>query len=154
MSNALSTKPTFLDFFCGSGLVTEGFRGVFDPVWSNDNSEMKADVYRINHGRDHFDARSITEVRGQQVPPAHLSWASFPCQDLSLAGNLGGLNGARSGLVWEWLRVMREMGRRRPPILVIENVTGFVSAAGGAHYDEVHRVLNRLGSSGDVTLAA
>jgi DNA (cytosine-5)-methyltransferase 1 len=145
MSNAASPKPTFLDFFCGSGLVTEALREMFVPVWSNDNSEMKAAVYRVNHGSDYFDARSITDIRGNQVPQAKLSWASFPCQDLSLAGNLDGLKGARSGLVWEWLRVMREMRSRRPPILVIENVTGFVSAERGTNYREVHRALNLLG---------
>ena len=90
----------FLDFFAGSGLVTEALRHEFRAVWANDNSRKKAEVYRVNHGSDHFDGRSVEDVGGDDVPDAVLSWASFPCQDLSLAGNLDGIHGERSGLIW------------------------------------------------------
>jgi DNA (cytosine-5)-methyltransferase 1 len=40
----------------------------------------------------------IKNISGKSLPYAHLSWASFPCQDLSLAGNMGGINASRSGL--------------------------------------------------------
>jgi DNA (cytosine-5)-methyltransferase 1 len=63
---------------------------------------------------------------------------------LSLAGNGEGIHAKRSGLVWEWLRVMDEMPRR-PPILAAENVVGLVSADGGAHYCELHRALASRG---------
>ncbi len=102
-------------------------------------------MYRINHGTAHFDPRSIEDVNCSEVPDADLSWASFSCQDLSLAGKLEVINGARSGMVWHWLRVMREMDERRPHIIAIENVGGLVSAAGGEHYRELHRSLGDLG---------
>ena len=135
----------FLDFFAGSGLVTEALRDEFRAVWANDNSRKKAEVYRINHGSGHFDGRSIEEVGGDDVPDAAVSWASSPCQDLSLAGNLDGIHGERSGMIWHWLRVMREMGNRRPPIVVIENVAGLVSAKQGEYYRTLHRALGALG---------
>lgn len=138
-------RHAFLDFFAGSGLVTEALRNEFACVWANDNSRKKAEVYRVNHGQEHFDTRSVEDVRGEQVPTAVLSWASFPCQDLSLAGNLGGIHGERSGMVWQWLRVMREMGVRRPQVIAIENVSGLVSAEKGEHYRTLHRALGKMG---------
>lgn len=145
----------FLDFFAGSGLVTEALRNEFRAVWANDNSRKKAEVYRINHGSNHFDGRSIEEVGGDDVPDAAVSWASFPCQDLSLAGNLDGIHGERSGMIWHWLRVMREMGDRRPPIVAIENVAGLVSAKQGEYYRKLHRALGALGyKAGAVLLDA
>lgn len=133
-------RRTFLEFFAGSGLVAEGLKGIFLPVWANDNCSKKAAVYIANHGHKHFQSCSIAEVGGASLPCAELAWASFPCQDLSLAGRSGGINGARSGLVWEWLRVIDEMPKR-PSILVAENVLGLVSAAGGDNYRTLHRAL-------------
>ena len=137
-------RRTFLEFFAGSGLVTEALKGLFLPVWANDNSDKKSAVYTANHGRNHFHCLSIADVRGDSLPQAELAWASFPCQDLSLAGSSAGIHGARSGLVWEWLRVIDEM-RKRPPILVAENVPGLVSSADGAHYRTLHRSLRKRG---------
>lgn len=133
-----------LEFFAGSGLVAYGMKGMFSPVWSNDINDRKAAVYRANFKSDHFVQADIKVVRGNELPNAHLSWASFPCQDLSLAGNLKGIYADRSGLVWEWLRVMDEM-KERPRILALENVTGLLSADGGANYRSLHHALVERG---------
>lgn len=135
---------SFLEFFAGSGLVAESFKGIFRPIWANDICTKKKAVYVANHGSDHFYLASITEVKGENLPVAPLAWASFPCQDLSLAGHTQGIHGLRSGLVWEWLRVMDEM-HRRPPVLVAENVVGLLSASGGAHYRALHNALTHRG---------
>jgi DNA (cytosine-5)-methyltransferase 1 len=138
------SKPTFLDFFAGSGLVTEALKSYFTPVWANDICEKKASVYCANHSKRVFRLAPIEEVTGHDVPPAILSWASFPCQDLSLAGNIEGIKSSRSGLVWQWLRVMDEMPGR-PPLAVAENVAGLVSAAKGEHYRQLHMALIERG---------
>jgi|ERR1044071_2406968 DNA (cytosine-5)-methyltransferase 1 len=156
MVNADTTREplTFCDFFAGSGLVTEGMRGLFAAVWANDICEKKAAVYCANHGADHFVTASIHEVRGRVLPGADLAWASFPCQDLSLAGPQHGLHGERSGLVWEWLRVIGEMPVK-PPVLVAENVVGLVASDGGQQYRRLHRALSELGyKSGALVLDA
>jgi DNA (cytosine-5)-methyltransferase 1 len=131
----------FLDFFAGCGLVSEGLQKYFRAVWANDISEKKAAIYRENFGNDHFSLGKIEDVSGKNIPDAVLAWASFPCQDLSLAGQIAGIHGNRSGLVWEWLRVIDEMGERRPPILVAENVAGLVRAKSGADYQTLHQAL-------------
>jgi len=136
--------PGFHEFFAGSGLVAYALKSYFKAIWANDICEKKAAVYRANHGRKHFHHGSIADVKGSDLPYAALSWASFPCQDLSLAGLIAGIDGDRSGLVWEWLRITDEMPNR-PPLLVAENVTGLISTDGGIHYRALHKALQIRG---------
>jgi len=128
------------EFFAGSGLVSYGLSGMFAPVWANDISEQKAAVYEANFGKEHFVLGDIKDVNGKDLPYAHLSWASFPCQDLSLAGSLGGIHASRSGLVWEWLRVLNEL-QEKPKILLLENVSGLLSTNKGENYKVLHTAL-------------
>lgn len=137
-------KPAFLEFFAGSGLVAQGLSRFFRAAWANDICKKKAAVYTANHGGKHFHSGSIADVNGADLPQAALSWASFPCQDLSLAGLTAGIHAERSGLVWQWLRIMDEMPKR-PPLLVAENVTGLISADGGIHYRALHDALHKRG---------
>lgn len=145
--NGLSLQPSMAsakwkmhEFFAGSGLVSFGLDGMFDSVWANDISEQKAAVYRANCGSDHFHLGDIKDIEGKDLPFAHLSWASFPCQDLSLAGSLGGIHASRSGLVWEWFRVLEEL-KEKPKILLLENVTGLLSTNKGDNYRALHTAL-------------
>lgn len=137
-------RLSFLDFFAGSGLVTEGLSPFFQAAWTNDVCSSKRDVYVANHGAGHFHFGPIEAVRGADLPEAALSWGSFPCQDLSLAGRGAGLGAGRSGLFWEWLRVMDEMPER-PGVVAAENVAGLVSTSGGAHYRALHEALAARG---------
>jgi DNA (cytosine-5)-methyltransferase 1 len=138
------TPAKFLEFFAGSGLVAQGLNGYFQPAWANDICTKKAAVYTANHEAEHFHLGSVSNVKGADLPEAPLAWASFPCQDLSLAGLTGGIHAARSGLVWEWLRIIDEMPSR-PPVLVAENVAGLVSAAGGKNYRALHQAFAERG---------
>jgi DNA (cytosine-5)-methyltransferase 1 len=144
MKTQRQTERTVLDFFAGSGLVTEGLKPYFKTIWANDVCPRKRDVYLANHAGEYFQFASIADIKGEDVPSATLSWGSFPCQDLSLAGKMEGLGAKRSGLVWQWLRVMDEMPQA-PPILVAENVVGLLSASNGAHYRTLHEALRRRG---------
>ncbi len=132
------------EFFAGSGLVAYGLRGIFRPIWANDISPEKAKVYSANFESSHFVLQDIKSVKGDDLPWAHLSWASFPCQDLSLAGSIGGINAQRSGLVWEWFRVLDEM-KDKPKILVVENVVGLLSTHNGENYIKLHTALHDRG---------
>ncbi len=139
---------TALDFFAGSGLVRLGLDPDFETVWSNDNCAKKRATYIANHPRGEFLLADIQNVKGCDLPEADLAWASFPCQDLSLAGNMGGMNsGTRSGLFWEWIRILREMREQgnMPSVLVAENVVGFVVADQGNHFRQAYYALRGLG---------
>lgn len=139
---------TALDFFAGSGLVRLGLTPEFETLWANDNSAKKRATYIANHPHEDFRLASIEDVKGGSVPSADLAWASFPCQDLSLAGNLGGMqSGTRSGLFWDWIRVLKEMQEHgnKPSVLVAENVVGFVVADEGKHFQHAYYALRALG---------
>ena len=120
--------------------MSEGLKDQFQIVWANDICEKKAEVFCANHDKDIFHTGSIEKIHGRDIPNADLSWGSFPCQDLSLAGKMGGLSGSRSGLVWHWLRVLDELSTK-PSLAVAENVVGLVSSAKGENYRELHDAL-------------
>lgn len=135
----------FQEFFAGSGLVGYGLSPYFRSVWANDVSDRKAAVYRANFDPDVLHVGDISGVKGTDIPPAELSWASFPCQDLSLAGKIGGIRSDRSGLVWQWLRVIDEQGDLAPRVVCLENVAGLVSSHGGDDYRQLHLALSERG---------
>ena len=137
-------RLTCLDFFAGSGLVSAGLSSDFRTVWANDISPKKALVFNANNNAGVLQVCPIENISGKALPSVDLSWGSFPCQDLSLAGDIKGLYASRSGLFWQWLRVMDEMPVR-PPVVVAENVIGLVSAAGGEYYVAVHKELAERG---------
>ena len=148
------TTPTFVDFFAGSGLVTQGVKHSCKPVWSNDICAKKAAIYTVNHGDGHFHLGSIEHVSGAEIPHGDIVWASFPCQDLSLAGKMGGLAASRSGLFWEWLRVLDEMPVK-PSVIALENVVGLLSANGGEDFRLLYHALrNRSYKVGPMLLDA
>jgi len=137
-----------LEFFSGSGLVRLGLEPEFETVWANDICPKKQAVYRANFPNGQFNPGGIQQVCGRELPEAGLAWASFPCQDLSLAGNLTGIRqGTRSGLFWEWMRVLDEIEPtgKRPSLLVAENVVGFVVAHNGRHFRRAYEALRERG---------
>jgi DNA (cytosine-5)-methyltransferase 1 len=119
----------FYDFFAGAGLATLGLAPEWECIWANDIDPKKASVYCRNHGDGHFHFGDVARFTASDLPHhSQLAWASFPCQDLSLAGYQRGLNTNRSGTFWAFWKIMRsqfELGQR-PPIIVIENVLGLL----------------------------
>jgi DNA (cytosine-5)-methyltransferase 1 len=98
-------------------------------VWANDIDPKKEAVYVANFGKDHFVRKDIADVTIAELDKnPTLAWASFPCQDLSLAGWHRGLSAERSGTFWPFWRLMHEVHDHgmRPPMIVIENVTGLL----------------------------
>lgn len=142
----------FHEFFAGSGLVSCGLSSSFRSVWANDISERKAKVYRANLDSSVLHVGDISNVQGSDLPAAYLSWASFPCQDLSLAGNIDGIYSKRSGLVWQWMRVLDEAGEDAPHVICLENVAGLVSAHEGSNYIHLHHALAERGYSAGAVL--
>lgn len=138
------TRLVCLDFFAGSGLVSAGLSPDFQTVWANDISAKKALVFNANNKAGILQVCPIEDIAGRMLPSVDMSWGSFPCQDLSLAGDIKGLYASRSGLFWQWLRVMDEM-MIRPPVVVAENVVGLVSASGGKYYATAHNALAMRG---------
>ena len=95
--------------------------------------------------RRHFpDATLYDDVTtfGGDVEPIDLVCGGFPCQDLSVAGRRAGLAGKRSGLFYEFMRVVDEIA---PAWVLIENVPGLLSSNGGRDMGAVLGTLGELG---------
>src|SRR6185503_5219236 len=76
-----------------------------------------------------------------------LAWASFPCQDLSLAGNGAGLSGSRSGTLkrfWSLIEQMKQEGRP-PRVVVLENVPGAITSHGGKDFQTILKLMADTG---------
>ncbi len=119
----------FLDFFAGAGLVEPGLGAAWRCAWANDNDPKKAEVYRANFDPAIYHQGDVALVEANDLPvDVDLAWASFPCQDLSLAGWRRGMSSQRSGTFWAFWRIMRDLHAtdHRPPFVVIENVVGLL----------------------------
>ena len=81
--------------------------------------------------------RDVCSV-GEELEPVDLICGGFPCQDVSVAGKRKGLEGARSGLWFEFARIVRLL---RPRYVLVENVPGLLSSGFG-------RVFGDLAESG------
>lgn len=148
-----ASKPRVAEFFAGVGLARMGLeRAGFQIVWANDNEEFKKEMYLGQYGVDEqeFVLRDVADVSGREIPDIDLAWASFPCTDLSLAGNRAGLVGEHSSTFYQFTRILDEMDTRRPRTVALENVNALASSHGGEDLAAAVRELNRLGYSVDV----
>jgi len=158
MSSEQAMAPaecTFAEFFAGIGLMrmgleTEGWTIAF----ANDIDEDKLAMYRTQYpdARDHFILDDIHKLPASSVPSVTLATASFPCTDLSLAGMRRGLAGTHSSAYWGFVRILEELKSRRPPIVLLENVVGFLSSHNGQDFHDALLALNRLGYAVDAVI--
>ena len=137
---------TFADFFAGIGLARMGLEAAgWKAEFCNDIDPKKFDMYKANFGKRGYRVADIWDLTASQIPNVDLWWASFPCTDVSLAGYRKGLAGSQSGALMAMLNLLREKDSQRPPLVVLENVTGFISSHGGDDFDEAIRELNGMG---------
>lgn len=147
-TRALVPQMTFLEFFAGIGLMRLGLeRGGWSIAFANDIDEQKRAMYDAHFADagDHFVLGDVHTIPVDQIPSATLATASFPCNDLSLAGSRDGLVGKQSSAFWGFVRVLEEMDARRPPLVLLENVPGFLTSHGGRDFEQALLTLNRLG---------
>ena len=89
--------------------------------------------------------KDISKVSADSIPDVHLWTAGFPCQDASASGKRAGIHGARTGLFFEFVRLLRERGENKPRWLILENVKGLFSVGGTGDFAEVLCELASLG---------
>lgn len=112
---------TFGSLFSGVGGLDLGFeRAGLRCVWQVEKEEFCRKVLR-KHWPVVPQWDDVTTFTGEGFERPDVIAGGFPCQDLSLAGKRGGLEGERSGLWWEFARIIRIL---RPRYVVIENVPG------------------------------
>lgn len=146
------TDKTYAEFFAGIGLMRIGLE---HQGWSirfaNDIDPQKYEMYKGNFSDadDHFVLEDIHKIDSASVPNVTLATASFPCNDLSLAGSRKGLGGKQSSAFFGFVRILDEMQSRRPPIVLLENVLGFLNSHKGNDLEQALIALNKLGYSVD-----
>lgn len=151
----ISRNKTVAEFFAGIGLMRMGLeKEGWEVVFANDIDRDKYEMYSSHFGdcSQHFLLDDIHNLKPDQIPTATMATASFPCNDLSLAGARKGLHGKQSSAYWGFVRILDEMGFRRPPIVLLENVTGFLTSHGGRDFQTALLSLNRLGYSTDAII--
>ncbi|MEF3696516.1 DNA cytosine methyltransferase [Desulfolutivibrio sp.] len=125
----------FYEFFAGAGMARIGLGPDWPCLFANDFDPGKAASYRAYFPSSHeLRLGDAANLKTSDLPGhADLAWASFPCQDLSLAGHYAGLGGERSGAFWAFWRLMRGLRAegRAPRIIVLENVRGTITSHQG-----------------------
>jgi DNA (cytosine-5)-methyltransferase 1 len=131
----------FGSLFSGIGGFDLGFeRAGMTPAWQ---CEIDAAARGVMARRfpDVPIMEDVRDVRSDNCSAVDLVCGGFPCQDLSVAGKRAGLAGERSGLWFEFRRVLDEL---RPQWVVIENVPGLLSSNGGNDFAVLLRGLVEL----------
>jgi len=111
-----------------------------NPVWASE-----IELWPIKVTQNHFPNMKhlgdITKINGADIEPVDIITFGSPCQDLSVAGKRAGLEGQRSGLFMDAIRIIREMrsstGGKYPRFAVWENVPGAFSSNNGQDFRAV-----------------
>ena len=129
------------------GFPLAGITSGIHPVWA---SEIEPFPVRVTQKRlpDMKHYGDVSKLNGDDLEPVDIITFGSPCQDLSIAGKRSGLDGARSGLFREAIRIITEMrcktNGRSPRWAVWENVPGALSSANGRDFREVLESLIRI----------
>ena len=137
----MAGRFSFFEFFAGGGMARAGLGENWECQFANDLDPMKAATYCDNWGKQDFVLADVAKVTVDDLPGRpDLVWASFPCQDLSLAGSYRGLgdseNLTRSGTFWPFWSLITKLvsDLRKPKIIVLENVAGAITSRNGADF--------------------
>lgn len=137
----MKDKLTLGSLFDGSGgFPLGGLLCGITPVWS---SEIEPFAVRVTTKRlskvKHYG--DVSALSGEKLPPVDIITFGSPCQDMSIAGKRAGLDGSRSNLFYEAIRIVKEMrdktNGKYPRFIVWENVPGAFSSNGGEDFKAV-----------------
>ena len=129
------------------GFSLAGIYSGMKPIWS---SEIEPFPIRVTRKRLPFMKHygDIHSLHGGELEPVDVLTFGFPCQDLSVAGKRDGLQGGRSSLFFQAVRIITEMRKATnglyPKWAVAENVPGLLSSCDGQDFRQVLTELVRI----------
>lgn len=151
------TKPIrLIELFAGIGSQAKALKNLganFEHWKAVEIDKYAIRSYNAVHGTN-FEPSDITQIHAADLEIVerdkycYLMTYSFPCQDLSVAGDMKGMKkgtGTRSGLLWEVERILDECGRNLPQVLLMENV---VQVIGSKNIEDFHAWRSKLESLG------
>lgn len=128
--------------FSGIGGLDLGLDRVgMTSAWQVEKDKAAQDVLK-KHWPDVPKYKDVRNVGKENLESVDLICGGFPCQDVSVAGRREGLAGERSGLWFEFRRIIEEL---KPQWVVIENVPGLLSSNGGRDMGTIVGSLAKLG---------
>ncbi len=139
----------FYEFFAGGGMVRAGLSVGWDCLFANDFDARKSLTYQANWGTG--GELTVGDIRALDPAtlPGHpdLVWGSFPCQDLSLAGQGAGLSGERSGTFYAFWDIVTDLAHqgRAPRLVAVENVCGALTSRDGRDFEAMCRTFAQAG---------
>jgi DNA (cytosine-5)-methyltransferase 1 len=153
IGRVVTEELTCIEFFSGIGLTHLGLSSHgWKCVYANDIEPKKRHMYEDCFGpADYYHVEDVWRTNRilERIPAyrADLATASFPCVDLSLAGNLKGLSGSQSGAFHGFIKVMKGLRQqgRLPRAVLIENVIGFLTSHDGKSFRVALQALADLG---------
>ena len=142
-------KPLTLgSLFDGSGgFPLAGILAGVEPVWASEIEPfaIRVTTKRLPKMRHYGD---VSGISGADLEPVDIITFGSPCQDLSIAGKRSGLDGSRSGLFFEAVRIVKEMREKthgeKPRFIVWENVPGAFSSNKGEDFKAVLEEIVRI----------
>lgn len=150
----LFSSLTVAEYFAGIGLVRMGLQPFgWQVEFANDISAKKYEMYKafFPDAEGHYVVDNIFELNPANVPLTTLATCSFPCIDLSLAGNMSGMmNGNHSSAFWGFIEILKKQGVSAPPLVLVENVPGWLYSNKGKDFRVTVQALNELGYACDV----
>lgn len=152
------THLTAIDLFCGAGGLSEGFRqaGVrvlagqdIEPVFGRTFEGTHRDARFVEGPVQDISARDLLSASGTAPGEIDILIGGPPCQGYSVYNHRRGIDDPRAGLFKQYLRLVDEI---RPRWLVMENVSGITSIAGGGIVREIQSGMRKLGYRVDMKL--
>lgn len=130
-------------------MVRAGLGPEWTCTFANDFDHKKSATYRRNWGDGELKTGDVRQLTVDDLPEGapDLIWASFPCQDLSLAGGGAGLKGNRSGTFWPFWDLVAQMksAGRVPQMIVLENVCGTLTSHEGKDFRAIVKAFSEFG---------
>ena len=139
----LSLNPAFrfIDLFAGIGGIRIAFeRANGQCVFSSEWDKFSQVTYKANFGER--PAGDITKIKAVDVPNHDVLVGGFPCQPFSQAGLKQGFQDTRGTLFFDIVRILEQ---RKPSMILLENVKGFVGHDKGKTMETVLSSLDELG---------
>lgn len=145
-------KPTYGSLFTGVGGFDLGFdQAGYDCRWQVEWDKHCQQTLAY-HWPDVPRWSDVCDVNGAELPPVDVITYGSPCQDLSVAGKRAGIDGGRSGMFFEAVRIFKEMRDATdgtyPRVTIWENVPGAFSSNGGDDFQAVLEALDDIGALG------
>lgn len=153
-------KINVIELFAGVGGFRVGLeradKEFFKTIWANQwepatKTQHAAMVYEARFGKGSICNLDINTIPVDKIPDHQMLVGGFPCQDYSVATTLSnskGIEGQKGVLWWSIYKILKEKGKKRPPIVFLENVDRLLLSPAkqrGRDFAIILECLNELG---------